>query len=141
MSAPRVLLDTSFLIALENRDDVYHRKALDLVRHVIDTQSTLVLHQGIVLELFDGYAKLTRRQKAVELFAQFNSEDGYELIPLTDNLFDAGIAIYQSRKDKQWGLTDCISFALMERMGCSEALTADHHFVQAGFRALLLESA
>lgn len=89
----------------------------------------------------DGYAKLTRRQKAVELFDQFNSEDGYELIPLTDNLFDAGIAIYQSRKDKQWGLTDCISFALMERMGCSEALTADHHFVQAGFHALLLESA
>ena len=34
-------------------------------------------------------------------------------------------------------LTDCISFVVMLEHGLSEALTADHHFEQAGFKALL----
>jgi len=42
--------------------------------------------------------------------------------------------------DKEWSLTDCISFVLMKQEGVTEALTADAHFVQAGFKALLLEN-
>jgi len=51
---------------------------------------------------------------------------------------DQGLALYRGRQDKDWGLTDCLSFALMEQEGMREALTADVHFRQAGFRALLL---
>lgn len=36
-------------------------------------------------------------------------------------------------------MTDCISFVVMEEHGIRDALTADHHFTQAGFRALLRE--
>jgi uncharacterized protein len=36
-----------------------------------------------------------------------------------------------------WSLTDCISFAVMSQQGLAEALTADHHFEQAGFVVLL----
>ena len=36
-------------------------------------------------------------------------------------------------------MTDCLSFVVMEERSLHEELTADHHFRQAGFRALLLE--
>jgi len=50
-----------------------------------------------------------------------------------------GLALFGSRLDKDWSLTDCISFEVMSSYGITEALTGDHHFTQAGFRALLLE--
>jgi predicted nucleic acid-binding protein len=41
------------------------------------------------------------------------------------------------RPDKDWSLTDCISFVVMNAESISEALTGDEHFEQAGFVALL----
>jgi len=59
------------------------------------------------------------------------------IIPASDSLFEQGARLYIDRPDKGWSLTDCISFVVMEREGLLEALTADHHFEQAGFIALL----
>jgi len=50
-------------------------------------------------------------------------------------VYQAGFDLFAARPDKAWSLTDCISFAVMTERGLSEALTADQHFEQAGFRA------
>jgi uncharacterized protein len=52
-------------------------------------------------------------------------------------LWQRGIELYAERPDKGWSLTDCISFVVMQDRGITDALTADHHFEQAGFTALL----
>ena len=45
--------------------------------------------------------------------------------------------MFAARPDKDWSLTDCISFVVMQERNIQDALTADHHFEQAGFVALL----
>ncbi len=55
---------------------------------------------------------------------------GYDLA-----VYRAGFELFAARPDKAWSLTDCISFGVMTEQGLSEALTADRHFEQAGFRA------
>ena len=62
------------------------------------------------------------------------------MFPLSEALLQQGLALYRARPDKDWGLTDCVSFVLMKQEGITEALTADVHFRQAGFTALLLET-
>jgi len=47
------------------------------------------------------------------------------------------MALYESREDKDWSLTDCISFPVMQEEGIADALTSDSHFRQAGYRTLL----
>jgi len=42
-----------------------------------------------------------------------------------------------AQSDKDWSLTDCASFVVMGERGLTHALSADRHFAQAGFVALL----
>jgi hypothetical protein len=51
-------------------------------------------------------------------------------------VYQAGFDLFATRPDKAWSLTDCISSGVMTGRKLSEALTADHHFEQAGFRAV-----
>jgi predicted nucleic acid-binding protein len=58
-------------------------------------------------------------------------------MPLDSGLLQRGLHLFAGRPDKNWSLTDCISFVVMQDEGLIEALTADAHFEQAGFKALL----
>jgi len=40
---------------------------------------------------------------------------------------------FQRHQDKDYSLTDCISFLVMQRLGIGTAFAFDQHFVQAAF--------
>jgi hypothetical protein len=52
-------------------------------------------------------------------------------------LFDRALELYHQHADKDWTLTDCSSVLVMRERGLMDVLTADRHFEQAGFNALL----
>lgn len=60
------------------------------------------------------------------------------MVPFEPELSTAAVSLYGSRADKDWSLTDCLSFVVMQRRGIAEALTTDHHFEQAGLKAVML---
>ena len=60
----------------------------------------------------------------------------FQIVGFEPAIYEAGYELYTSRTDKDWSLTDCLSFAVMNQRGLLESLTADHHFEQAGFRAV-----
>jgi predicted nucleic acid-binding protein len=45
--------------------------------------------------------------------------------------------LYEAGSDKDWSLTDCLSFLVMEQRRVPRALTTDHHFRQAVFETAL----
>jgi predicted nucleic acid-binding protein len=65
------------------------------------------------------------------------SDPAIEVIPVTEDLYVRAFDLYRQRLDKDWGLTDCISFVVMADQQLLDALTTDEHFRQAGFRPLL----
>ena len=135
-----VFLDTSYFIALTNAGDRHHQVALaakdDLLRRDIPcTTSAFVL-----VELLDGLARLRRRSLGLAIVDEILADDALQVAAASERLFGSGLQRYRERADKEWGLTDCTSFVVMEERGISAALTADRHFAQAGFRALLLEA-
>src|SRR6266436_5544606 len=123
-----VFMDTSFIIALGHSRDPYHQVAQKVDRDLTARGAEYVLHWGVVLEIGDGYARRKRRKRGAQILSNLDQHDQYKILPIDAELLNGAKALYTSRPDKEWGLTDCISFVLMEREGIKEALTADPHF-------------
>ncbi|MCZ7570442.1 MAG: hypothetical protein M5U01_17895 [Ardenticatenaceae bacterium] len=92
----------------------------------------------ILLEVADALSAPQFRSQTVAFLDGLRQLPILEIIPVTQDLFAHGWALYSQRLDKEWGLTDCTSFAVMTRMQIGPAFTSDHHFEQAGFTRLLL---
>lgn len=129
-----IFADSSYYVALSNPRDVLHERAKNVSRAC---NQPIVTTSFIMLELGNFMARGNDRTLFTELVAYLRTDSETDLIPVTQGLFDRGLALFSRRSDKEWSLTDCISFAVMEDRGIEEALTGDRHFVQAGFRALL----
>ncbi len=91
----------------------------------------------VLTEVADALAAPAHRLVFVSLLQGLERNPAVTIIPAGQDLFEQGIRLYTKRPDKDWPLTDCISFVVMKQMKLTEALTGDRHFEQAGFRALL----
>jgi predicted nucleic acid-binding protein len=133
----KAFLDTSYLVALAIATDLYHTRARDYARRVREAGTRLVTTRAVLLELGNALSKLRFRAAAGQLLAAFDSDPSVTVVSLTDPLYHKALALFRNRPDKEWGLIDCVSFVVMAEHGLTEALTADEHFEQAGFVALL----
>ena len=132
----KIFVDTFYIVALVNSRDEFHEKAGELVFE-FDSQPLLTT-DAVLLEVGNSLAR-NNKQKSIEIISQFISAAEIEIVRLDESLFNKAFELYKSHADKSWGLVDCISFVVMQEHNISDALTCDKHFVQAGFRALMLD--
>jgi predicted nucleic acid-binding protein len=128
--------DSFYFLALLNPADAAHEVA---GRRARELRRPLVTTAWVLTEVADAMAAPPNRPLFLRLIEGFRTLRIVEVVPATPELFDRGIELYGRRPDKSWSLTDCISFVVMTERDITEALTGDHHFEQAGFRALLRE--
>ena len=126
--------DTHFYLALLSEKDEDHERALALDQSL---DSAMVTTEWVLTEVADALSAPACRGLVLELIEALGDDVGVLVQPATHELFERGLHLYSERFDKGWSLTDCISFVVMQDQGIQDALTADHHFEQAGFRALL----
>ena len=129
-----VFADASYYVALLSPRDQYHHIA---VRISGELRRPVVVTEFVLIEVSNALAATESRTRAVALWNHLRRDPSVTVAAVSSDLLLQGFALYASRSDKAWSLTDCISFATMEQQGLSDALTADHHFEQAGFAALL----
>lgn len=132
-----VFLDTSFAIALSSITDQNHARAVKLANQIETDRTRLVTTQAILLEIGNSLSKQKYRAAAIQLLESLETDPSIEVILLTNSLYRLAFNLFRQREDKEWGLVDCVSFIVMQERGITDALTADIHFQQAGFRALL----
>jgi predicted nucleic acid-binding protein len=135
----KVFLDAAYAIALSSVSDKYHQKAEKLAKKIQADDMKMITTRAVMLEIGNALAKVRYRAAAIELLDSIEEDPNIEIIPLSEELYEQAIELYRQRQDKEWGITDCISFTVMEEHTLTKALTTDDHFQQAGFSALLLE--
>jgi uncharacterized protein len=129
-----VFADTFYYLALLNPNDSAHKAAVNATRHL---DSTSVTTGWVLLELANALCASRHRKMFAKFLDELRANPGVAIYEAEKELFDLGVDLYRSREDKEWSLTDCISFVVMRREGLTEALTGDRHFEQAGFKPLL----
>lgn len=128
-----VFVDTFFFLALLNANDVAHEKAKAANR----ANYQFVTSYWVLLELADHLCDERNRTLLGDVLDAITVDGHWEIISARQDTLEEAIRMYRDRSDKSWSLTDCTSFVLMQERGISEALTGDHHFEQASFKALL----
>lgn len=129
-----VFADTFYFLALLNERDAAHKQAVAVSR---TAGLTLVTTEFVLMELADALSRPRQRDEVLALWNVVETDPAFRLIRVSTELIQRGKKLYRERPDKEWPLTDCISFVVMQDHELAEALTADRHFEQAGFKALL----
>jgi predicted nucleic acid-binding protein len=128
-----VFADTSFFLALLCDGDALHARAVSESRR----NRSIVTTEFVLVELGNACSRAADHADFFAIVEGMRASARIRIIPLSTELFDRGLRFMTDRQDKDWLLTDCISFVVMQEHHLTEALTADHHFEQVGFRALL----
>ena len=131
-----VFVDTGFFVALASQNDQHHAAATALASR-FGSGTRLVTTRAVCLEIGNTFSSAQHRAKAVELLTGIAKDSRFEIVPLSEELYREGMELFSARPDKNWSLTDCVSFLVMQNRRIRVALTPDKHFRQAGFESLL----
>lgn len=130
-------VDTACWIALLNRQDSLHSSTDNLYKNKMRSGCRFLTTSAVIEETANALCDPVFKPSVITFFHNIENSSRVEIVFVDPVLWSKGWALYEQRTDKSWSLTDCISLEVMEERGIHDALTSDHHFVQAGFDALL----
>ncbi len=133
MKNKNVFVDTSYLLALQLKNDQNHEIAKNHWQDFVKDSFSLVTTSYIFDETVTYLNSRGFHEKASEVGENLLLSPAVELIQVDETLFFEGWIMFQKQTDKRYSLTDCISFIVMKQKEMQIALTFDKHFVQAGF--------
>ena len=129
-----VFADTFVFLAILNPRDQAHERSVQVLGAY---DGPIITSEWVLMEVGDALSAVRERTKFTDLLDKLRSIADVKILPADSETFQEACTLFAARPDKNWSLTDCTSFAIMSRLSVTAALTADHHFRQAGFVALL----
>lgn len=125
-----ILVDSSFLLALVDRDDKHHAEAVDFLTNM--GTATLLVTSHIFDEAMTLLKARLGSEIAVRTGQQLRRSTLFRLVHVTQEDDEAAWEIFCQYTDKDWSYTDCSCLAMMRKLGVNEALSFDRHFAQMG---------
>ena len=132
--------DAGYWFALIDGDDEFHASATGYAARMEMRNDRVFTTQLVLNEVLNPRSSTTaqRRQDAIALIDRISQNRQVDIIPQSAEQFDEALAMLRNVvNDKEWSITDCGSFLVMQRLNITNALTGDRHFRQAGFTVLL----
>jgi len=128
-----VFADAFYFVARLNRRDQHHERVLAFSQTF---RARLLTTDWVLMEVADALAKSESRPRVRDFILHLRQSAAGEIVPASREILDRALDLYHQHRDKEWTLTDCVSFVVMRDRGIAAALTEDRHFEQAGFTAL-----
>ena len=129
-----VFADTSGWASFFLEDDPHHAKAYSLIKQWKQQNRNVVTTNYVLSELVPLFVRMgVPRKSGLNYIDVLRTSDWVEIVHVDEKAWQ----LLANRLDKEWSLVDAVSFVVMQEREMTDALTADHHFEQAGFQRLL----
>ena len=125
--------DSWYYIALLLKSDQAHA---DVIAFTKNLDAKVFTTAWVLTEVANMLSAPRFRSEFLSLLDDLEMNQNVVVVGPDRQIFRQGIELYRSRADKEWSLTDCISFVVMSREKLTDVLTNDRHFEQAGFKTL-----
>jgi predicted nucleic acid-binding protein len=126
-----VFLDTVGLIAIWDSDDQWHEASSQAFARLLTGRAPVVTTTYVLAECGNAAARTPFRRDVFEIRERL--ESGGRLIKPNDADW---VEAWENYGRGEAGQADHLSFAVMRRLGLTEAFTNDRHFTAAGFHIL-----
>ncbi len=134
--ASLIFVDTAWWKALLDPRDDFHDRASRQKSQIIEQKRQLVTSNYVVDETLTLIRNRVKLPCALEFRDLLSAMAGFLKI-IRVSAADESAAWQWFEKDwSKLSYTDCVSFAMMQRMELTEVATFDEHFTRAGFKAL-----
>ncbi|HIE12636.1 MAG TPA: PIN domain-containing protein [Desulfotomaculum sp.] len=129
-----VYVDTSAFLAVLDADDEYHPQAKRVWEELLRAGVPLICSSYVLVETY----ALVQHRLGLEALKVFH-EDIFPLLRVErveETLHENAANAVLTAKQQRLSLVDCVSFALMRRLGLKEAFAFDQDFGAQGFTCL-----
>jgi predicted nucleic acid-binding protein len=127
-----MFIDTAAFLAIENRRDAHHERAVAFRDASLEARETFVTSDYVLDETYTLIRLRAGHGVAVQFGEDIRASRVLRVEHVTPEIIEAAWRIFKAFADKAFSFTDCTSFALMERLGINTAFTFDEHFRQYG---------
>jgi predicted nucleic acid-binding protein len=132
-------VDSAFYVALLHGRDSHHAMAAGVQADLARRRSVqLVTTEAVLVEVLTRLSKYGPHYRAstAEFVFRLREDSRLTIVPQTHALFDAGLALFRQRLDKNYSMPDCMSMVVCRQRGITQVLTTDHDFEQEGLSIL-----
>ena len=132
----RVFVDSGAWIALFSADDAHHADADAMIRHAISDRMTLVTSNMVVAEVH-RFLLFRAGIRAARLAIERIEQSPSARIEFATQEHHRTVTKWLSKlHDQVISYTDATSFAIMQGLRCTMAVSFDHDFILAGFQLM-----
>lgn len=127
-----IFVDTSAFLAIENRRDADHAKALKSRDTLLKAAETLITSDYVLDESYTIIRQRAGHAIAVQFGDDLRTSRLLRIEYVTPEIIEKAWRIFKKFADHDFSFTDCTSFILMERLRIGTAFTLDNHFREYG---------
>lgn len=123
-----VFVDASAWIGIIDENDRLHETAQRTYNELLVKKTPFTTINWTVYEAISLVKGRRGYSQAYALWERITTPDLVTLVQITEEIEAAALNIFWRYRDKTWGVVDCASLIVMERMACGAAFAFDGHF-------------
>ena len=132
----RLFMDTGAYAALASSRDEHHQEALSIRTRMLEERYHPFTTNLILAETHALLLSKAGRATALRFLSDIDASTTTTIVRVSTADERRAREILRQYDDKNFSLTDCTSFAVMERLHIATAFTFDHNFNQYGLTVL-----